>query len=245
MRRLASEIERALRAAGTPERAAHEKRYLKSELTHLGASVPAIRAEAKRVRRERPDLGREEVLALVEALWAKPVHERRMAAVELLQLYAARLAAADLALVERLIRGSRTWALVDGLAPNVAGPLVQRYPELGAALDRWAKDDDFWLRRAALLTLLVPIRSGGGDFERFGRYADAMLEEKEFFIRKAIGWVLREASKKAPGRVIEWLKPRATRASGLTLREATKRLQESDRRALLAQVGPARGASRA
>jgi 3-methyladenine DNA glycosylase AlkD len=75
-----------------------------------------------------------------------------------------------------------------------------------------------------MLALLVPLRRGGGDFERFSRYADAMLEEREFFIRKAIGWVLRDTSKKRPAMIAEWLAPRMHRASGVTLREALKYL---------------------
>ena len=80
----------------------------------------------------------------------------------------------------------------------MAGALVERFPELGSALDRWAKDADFWVRRSAILALLDPLRRGEGDFDRFSRYADAMLCEKEFFIRKAIGWTLREVSKRRP-----------------------------------------------
>jgi len=91
-------------------------------------------------------------------------------------------------------------------------------------LDRWARDPDFWVRRSAMLALLVPLRRGGGDFERFSRYADAMLDEREFFIRKAIGWVLRETSKRRPAMIAEWLAPRMRRASGVTLREALKYL---------------------
>jgi 3-methyladenine DNA glycosylase AlkD len=106
----------------------------------------------------------------------------------------------DIELIERLLRQSRTWALVDGLAASVVGNLVERYPELSETLNRWSIDDDFWIRRSALLALLLPLREGQGDFERFGRYADAMLEEREFFIRKAIGWVLRET----PGSVPIW-----------------------------------------
>ncbi|MEA2447730.1 MAG: hypothetical protein QOK47_1367, partial [Actinomycetota bacterium] len=58
----------------------------------------------------------------------------------------------------------------------------------------------------------------------FARNADLMLEEKEFFIRKAIGWVLREMSKRRPEEVRDWIEPRADRASGVTLREARKYL---------------------
>jgi 3-methyladenine DNA glycosylase AlkD len=60
--------------------------------------------------------------------------------------------------------------------------------------------------------------------ETFARYADGMLSEREFFIRKAIGWVLRETGKKRPELVAAWLAPRAHRASGLTVREAVKYL---------------------
>jgi 3-methyladenine DNA glycosylase AlkD len=227
------ELSTALKAAGDPERAVQEKRYLKSELRHWGTSMPAIRRVASAFAKAHPDLGHAELVALVEELWAEPVHERRVAAVELLDAYGPRLEARDLRLVERLIRESRTWALVDGLAATVAGGLVERFPELGRALDRWAVDEDFWVRRAALLALLVPLRRGGGDFERFGRYADAMLEEREFFIRKAIGWVLRDTGRKRPALVARWLRPRAARASGLAVREAVKYLSVRDAEAIV------------
>jgi 3-methyladenine DNA glycosylase AlkD len=85
-----------------------------------------------------------------------------------------------------------------------------------------------------MLALLVPLRRGGGDFERFARYADAMLGEPEFFIRKAIGWVLREVAKKRPALVVAWLEPRVRRASGVTFREAVRHLPGEDRARLLA-----------
>jgi 3-methyladenine DNA glycosylase AlkD len=152
-----------------------------------------------------------------------------------LDLFADRLGAADAPLLERLLRESRTWALVDGLAASVVGVLVEREPAaMGPVLDRWATDDDFWLRRSALLALLVPLRRGGGDFDRFARYADAMLEEKEFFIRKAIGSVLRDTGRKRPQLVHDWLLPRAARASGVTVREAVKPLSDDQRAAILA-----------
>jgi hypothetical protein len=140
----------------------------------------------------------------------------------------------DIGLIEDLLRESRGWALVDNLAASVAGDLVERFPrKLAPVLDRWAKDGDFWLRRSALLALLLPLRRGGGDFARFCRYADGMLAEKEFFIRKAIGWVLRETAKKTPERVVDWLLPRAARASGLTVREACKHLPARDKQRIV------------
>ena len=109
-----------------------------------------------------------------------------------------------------------------------------RFPVIADVLDRWAADDDFWVRRTALLALLPGLRTGAGDLERFYRYADAMLDEREFFIRKAIGWVLRETGRKRPASVRDWLAPRTGRASGVTMREAVKYLAPDDAERLMA-----------
>ena len=230
---LAQEIEDALRAVGTPDRAAQEKRYLKSDLEFLGASVWEIRRVVKAVLEGHP-LEHEDLVALVRELWQGPMHERRMAAVVALELRESELGVADMPLIEELSRDSRTWALVDGLAGDVAGSITQRDPTgAGPILDRWAADPDFWLRRAALLAELKPLRSGAS-FDRFARHADAMLEEREFFIRKAIGWVLRETGKRRAPEVIAGLAPRTGRASGVTMREAVRYLPAPEAERLMA-----------
>ena len=229
----AEEIEARLRALGTPERAAREQRYLKSSLDFLGATVWQIRAEVKAYLADANRLDHDALLALVDALWAEPVHERRMAATVLLELRSGLLDASDLPVVERLIRESLTWALVDGLSADVVGDILDRdTARTITVLDRWAADDDFWLRRSALLAWLRPLRDGA-PLDRFLTYADRMLDEREFFIRKAIGWVLREVGKRRPDEVSHWLAPRTHRASGVTMREATKRLPVADRERLM------------
>jgi 3-methyladenine DNA glycosylase AlkD len=226
-------IEAALRAIADPVRAASERRYLKSDLEFIGVGVPATRKLIRDFVREHEALDREHLIGLVAALWEQPVHEPRSVAIELLGMHKRLLEPGDIEVIERLLRQSLTWAYVDPLAIDVAGDLVARHPELNAVLDRWASDGDFWIRRASMLALLRPLRSGGGDFERFARYADAMLEEREFFIRKAIGWVLRESSKRRPELVYGWLAPRTQRASGVTMREAVKYLPAEQREALM------------
>ena len=153
-----------------------------------------------------------------------------MAAVEVLRLALPQLRADDLATVEQLIRESRTWALVDALAVKVAG--TSRCATRGVAgIDGWAADADFWVRRSALLALLRGIRAGQPDLARFTRYAGPMLAEREFFIRKAIGWVLREISKRYPAWVASWTQRHPPEMSGVTFREAVRRLPaaEADR----------------
>ena len=231
-RSMVADLDKALRAAGKPERAVHEKAYLKSPIEHYGATVWDIRSAAKALVRARGALARPRLLDLVRTLWSSPTHETRMSAVFLLEDHVDVLEPEDLSLIEKMIRSSFTWAYVDGLAANVTGPLVESHPELGAELDRWARDENFWVRRSALLALLLPLRRGGGDWKRFTRYADSMLAEKEFFIRKAIGWVLRETSKKQPEKVQKYVASRLDRLSGLSFREAVKRLPEDQRNEL-------------
>jgi len=232
---LADDIETALAEEGSAERAVQEAAYLKSDLRFLGVSMPRIRSVTLGACKAAGALDHDAVVALVEELWAPPVFERRAAAVEVLTYYVELLGPADLPLLERLVRESRTWALSDGLGASVIGEIVQRDPAGSAsALDRWSVDDDFWLRRTSLLALLLGLRRGEGDFERFARYADGMLEEKEFFIRKAIGWVLRDAARKRPELVADWIAPRVRRMAGLTLREAVKHLPPDRREELLA-----------
>ncbi|WP_344283133.1 DNA alkylation repair protein [Actinomadura napierensis] len=225
-----------LRAQADPVRADSEKRYLKSDLAHIGVPVPALRKVALRAVRARP--ARDELLGLVDALWTvtdggRPVHEARMAAVEVLARRVELLEPGDLAVAERLIRDSATWALVDHLAEKVVGVLVLRFPDLGEALDAWVSDPYLWIRRTSLLALLPGVRAGTPDLDRLTRYGDALLEENEFFIRKALGWVLRELSKKDPGWVSAWVQDHIADVSGVTIREAVRRLPPDDADRLL------------
>jgi 3-methyladenine DNA glycosylase AlkD len=191
-----------------------------------------MRREVRAFLDETPVLSHDELVALVDALWARPVFDRRMAAAMLLERRHDLLTPADLALLERLVRQSRTWALVDVLAEDVMGRVLIQHPAAESELDRWAGDADFWVRRAALLAWLEPLKHGA-DFRRFARHADAMLDEKEFFIRKAIGWVLRETAKRRAAEVFAWLAPRTDRVSGVTIREAVKYLPPEQRESLM------------
>jgi 3-methyladenine DNA glycosylase AlkD len=205
-----------LRSLGSPERAEQEKRYLKSELDFLGVPLPDIRKVVRRYQDADP-----------AQLWRQPLWEARAAAVELLRLQT--LTAADLPRIETMIREAAGWALVDPLAGDIAGRIALNDPRSAwPVIDTWADDEDFWVRRSALLCLLPGIRAGQPDLDRLDRYATTMLGEKEFFIRKAIGWVLRELSKKDPAYVTAWTERHLTAMSGVTFREAVRRLPAPD-----------------
>jgi 3-methyladenine DNA glycosylase AlkD len=154
-------------------------------------------------------------------------------AVALLERRTGDLVTRDLDLIEDLLRRSHTWALVDWLCTKVASPVVEDDPQATRpVLERWSTDDDFWVRRASMLAQLPGLRAGGGDFDLFAAFAARMAGEQEFFIRKAIGWVLRDVSKKRPHLVSAFLAKHVHEVSALTLREGCKYLPDDEREAL-------------
>lgn len=233
-------LDDALRDHADSVRGDKEKQYLKSDLTHYGVSVPTVHRLAANAA---TSLDRESLLALVTALWDEPtrapVFERRFLAADLLSNRTELLTPTDLPLIERLCRQAHTWAIIDTLAPRVVGPLATRYPnELTPVLDAWAGDADHWMRRTALLAHLVPLRDGRGDWARFTRYADALLDDREFFVAKAIGWVLRDTGRRRPEMVLEWVEPRFARMTPVTAREAIKPFRVDDQARLKALRSP-------
>ena len=224
---LAAQLLEQLRGLAEPERARGEKAYLKSDREFLGVPVPAGRRILRAFLSTHGIEDHDDVVALARALWSGPIHEQRRAAVEVLSARTAVLGDADLPLIADMVRDGETWALVDGLAGEVAATIVARgvTPRAGEWLDRCAADpDSFWVRRLALLALLRSLKFDSTEWERFSRYADGMLAEREFFIRKAIGWVLREVSKRDPDLVRGWVAAREGMLSGVTRREAVKYL---------------------
>ena len=222
----------SLSACATSARAEKEKRYLKSGLRFLGASVPDVRREARAFVRAHPDLTRDELEALARILWDSDTHELRSVGIALLELRGDLLRESDADWLLHLVKRCNTWAHVDWIATKVLGGMAAREPSVETVLDRWSRDANFWVRRSALLASHDRLAAGIGDFERFEWRAAALLEENEFFIRKAIGWVLRSTCKKTPERTIGFVQRHAREMSALTFREATRALDPSVRRRL-------------
>lgn len=230
--RIAAAVDGELQRLGNAERAEKERAYLKSTQRFYGTTLPQIHAVTKAAWREHGGFDHDTVIGVVRLLWATGVFDCRMAAEDFLDLGSSMLTPGDVPLIERMLREAGTWALIDGLAAGPVGE-IDRRRGIGDTIERWATDDDFWIRRSALLAHLGSVRRSEGDLGRFLRLADGMLDEKEFFIRKAIGWVLRDAARTRPAEVTSWLEPRIARVSGVTIREAVKHLPAADRDRLM------------
>jgi 3-methyladenine DNA glycosylase AlkD len=222
-----------LKEAGDPERAKQEKRYLKSPFQFYGVTVPKLRALAREFRRQNPEPPKEWLWALAWKLWRAGFHEERALAMFLLDEYSALLDYSDMPALETMLQESVNWDQVDEISVHLAGAVLEKDPRAFDFVRRWSGDESFWMRRAALLSQLLLFRNGKGDRTLFYSLAEAMLEEKEFFIRKAIGWVLRELTKLYPDEVLAFVERNRSRMSGVTFREATRRLPEQLRQRLV------------
>ncbi len=217
-------LERALAEVGDPTRAAQEKAYMKSAMAFHGVPAQGLKEIGAAWLKAHPRLTVGDLRALVDAAYDSSWFDLRSLALVLLLKKQRLLTLDDAPWMEALVRRSACWAHVDAIATHPAGDVLRSFPAMDAHLRRWAVDPDFWVRRLALLADLGELRAGRGDFARFEDLSVPMLGEKEFFIRKAIGWVLRDTSRKRPELVQAYVARHGDQMSGLTRREATRRL---------------------
>lgn len=227
---LVAVLRAALAAAGDPVRARDQQAYMKSALPFHGIGSPQLRRIVNPLLRSHPSRDRVTWEATVRELWDHATHrEQRYAALALAQHRSAR-AWQDpgvLDLHRHLVVTGAWWDLVDEIATRLVGPvLLEHRAAVTPVIDRWARADDLWLRRVAILAQLK--HKGGTDPALLERAIVANLEGtafgSEFFIRKAIGWALREHAKTDPAWVRRVLDRHAERLSGLSRREASKHL---------------------
>jgi 3-methyladenine DNA glycosylase AlkD len=196
-------IDATLRHEADGYRGGAEKERLGSRLAFYGASVGAVRGTVRDALRRYPGLGHDEITALSSELWAAEVFERRLAAIVLLQSRVSLLRVSDLTRIEGFVRDARSRALVDPLAIDVVGPLVESLDAASRAradiaLDRWSIEPDAWLGRAALLSPLRALRAGDGDWDAFVRRSRARRGAVPEETKQALEFVICELETSRP-----------------------------------------------
>ncbi|OGW32687.1 MAG: hypothetical protein A2X59_08310 [Nitrospirae bacterium GWC2_42_7] len=218
------------------ERAVNEKRYLKSPCKFFGVSVPFTDKMAKEFIKDNKDAEREYVFELAKRLWDSEFHEEKRLAIDILRQYPDHIDLNAMPVIEKMLEQSTGWDHIDEISIHLAGTVIEKDKKAYDYLKKWSRSDNFWMRRASLISQILLFRQGKGDHRLFFGFAEKMIEEKEFFIRKAIGWCIREISKPDPEKAFEFLQKIKGRASGLTLREGAKRLPDKMRKLILQEI---------
>jgi 3-methyladenine DNA glycosylase AlkD len=217
----------ALAAASDPERAPRMQAYMKSEMPYRGIAAPDMRAISKRVFADHPLPSCEAWRSAVLELWrGARFREERYAAIELLALRRHRDCRTPdvLPLYEEMITTGAWWDYVDEIA-HLVGDLLRSHPEqMRPVMRAWSTDKNLWKRRVSIICQI----SFKKDTDLYLLYAniESNLAERNFFIRKAIGWALRSYAWTNPNEVERYVTANEARLSGLSRREALKNVHK-------------------
>jgi 3-methyladenine DNA glycosylase AlkD len=219
-------LRRELAAAGDPDRAASQQRYMKSDLPYHGLASPQLKALLRPHLAAYAPGDRVEWVGDVRRLWDGATHrEEWYVALALARHRAARpwqdLAALDL--YRHLVVTGAWWDVVDEIAAHLVGAALAADRAAATPVVRgWAHGDELWLRRTAVLSQLR--HRDRTDTELLADAIEANLDDSSFWLRKAIGWALREHARTDPAWVLERVADWDGRLSNLSRREALKHL---------------------
>ncbi|MBK1788557.1 DNA alkylation repair protein [Prauserella cavernicola] len=221
-------VRNGLAELADPVKAPDMRRYMKSELPCRGVQKPARQRLGRRLFAEHPLPDVETWELVVRQLWDEAAYrEERYLAVDLTghRSYHGWQNPERLALYERLIVTGAWWDFVDELAIHRVGPILRAEPATVAPrLRTWARDDDRWRRRSAVICQIGS--KGATDRDLLAFCVEATVGDPDFFLRKGIGWALRQYARTDPG----WVRTFVTdhpELSPLSRREALKHLSAS------------------
>jgi 3-methyladenine DNA glycosylase AlkD len=219
-------IRSELRARADPAKAGPMQAYMKSEMPYLGIPAAPLRTACKEVYSKHAldslDAWRETVLTL----WRKAKYrEERYAAIELTgqRPYKSFQVMSVLPMYEEMIVTGAWWDYVDWIASHRLGVLLHDHPApMKKRMRAWARSGDLWKRRSAILCQLG--FKGATDLELLYECIERAMDEREFFLRKAIGWALRQYAKTDAEEVRRYVRANEKRLSPLSVREALKNI---------------------
>jgi 3-methyladenine DNA glycosylase AlkD len=190
MVKLTQEIQTALRSVAHDEEAKTMRRYMREQFDFLGIKAPERREVTAPVFAAYPPQSAEELELWIKDLWAQPYREVQYCACDYLYQHRALLGGHHIKFLRHLIVTRSWWDTVDPLATRSLGDLALRFTTVRSSIEKWIRDPNLWIRRSAILYQL-----------KYGNYTDWPLlrsfclkvaKDDDFFIRKAIGWALRE-----------------------------------------------------
>ena len=197
--------------------------YMKTDMPFYGVSSPARRPIARELKQTFPAGSDIEYRDNVRLLWELPHREEKYLAIDYALSFKKLITFEQIGLYREMVVEGAWWDFVDAIAADLVGRVVSNDRErMRPILEEWIDHDDMWLRRTSLLAQLRHKRDT--DQAMLFDFCRRRAHEKEFFIRKAIGWALREYARVDPEAVRSFLRENEAHLSGLSRREAAKHL---------------------
>lgn len=223
---LAAFVRHELQRNADPAKAPAMAAYMKTDMPFYGVQKPLRLPMHRAMRMQFRPPSQQAYEDGVLALWRLPHREEKYAAIEFATQNKKFITIAALPLYECLLREGAWWDLVDPVATALVGSVLLAHRATAAGvMEQWIADPDMWIRRAALLAHLK--HKAQTDERQLFEHCLRLSGEKEFFIRKAIGWALREYGKTAPDAVRAFLLDHRNTLSPLSFREGAKHLLQT------------------
>lgn len=220
---LVTSVEMDLTAAAFPEKAGSMAAYMKTGMAFYGVQKAGRTPILRRLKHDYAPRDVAEYHEAVQALWQLEHREEKYLAIAYARAFDEYVRIESIQLFERLIVEGAWWDFVDEIASRLVGRvLFKERTRTEPTIRGWISCEDMWLRRTSIICQLT--HKTETDVVLLADACDANLVDSEFFIRKAIGWSLREYAKTDPDWVLDYVTLHASELSGLSYREATKHL---------------------
>ncbi len=217
-------IHSAFQKNANAENAAGMKAYLLDQFEFFGIKTPGRRPLGKTHYKEYPIKDLKELETIVWECFELPEREFQYFGIELFAFHKKAWNSGSIKLMEKIILTKSWWDSVDHINAELLGPYFLRFPEKTAAITgKWNKSENIWLQRSSIL--FQKAYKEKTDTELLSRYILHCAGSKEFFIRKVIGWMLREYGRTDPAWVKKFVKQHSAILSPLSQREALKNLK--------------------
>lgn len=225
MHNFVQNLRKALELRANPENAAHQKAYMRNQFAFFGLKAPEQKALYRDFFKQHGSPPADEIRTVIRELWQQPEREFQHFGMLLLEKYVKEGEADMINLFEFMITTKSWWDTVDMIASRLVGPHFKRFPkQIPIYTEKWMKSGNFWLQRTALLFQLKYKKNT--DTKLLFNLIERLAHEDEFFIRKAIGWALREYSKTDPQAVINFVESHELKP--LSRREALKVIERKN-----------------
>jgi 3-methyladenine DNA glycosylase AlkD len=222
MSSIVSFLRSELQKHADPKRASAMQAYMKTSQKFYGVSASPLKEIFRTARTKFEIKTFDDYQNVIRALWSGESREEMYLAILTAKYYKKFRTDKAMRLYEAMLATATNWDLVDDIAAHLVGDLVLKDRKHETRLKRWARSKNFWMRRSAILAHLFHAKET--NLKLFEQILAGMMHEKEFFIRKAIGWSLRQYAKTNPKWVKHFVKTYGDRLSGLSKREALKHI---------------------
>ncbi|MDX2444830.1 MAG: DNA alkylation repair protein [Bacteroidales bacterium] len=214
-------LEEKFKVAADPSRALQMEKYMKDRFPFFGIQANPRRAICSEFMKEYGLPEKKDLFEVISQLWEKEEREFQHFGAELANRYKKNIEGNDLEMYRWMLVQKSWWDSVDFIAANLVGSYFRIFKQNASpTMKDWLDTNNMWLQRTTLIFQLKYKKET--DLELLSRQIKALKDSKEFFIRKAIGWSLREYSKTDPDWVQEFVS--STQLSPLSKREALKRI---------------------